>query len=60
MKAQIRLDYMNPFKWFNWSQANTTMDRNNPNTFMRPGLNDSGDSTEGGPSEMLLSFRVRF
>jgi Carboxypeptidase regulatory-like domain len=59
-KAQIRLDYFNPFKWFNWSQANTTMTQTNPATFMTPGLNDNGDSTEGGPSEMQLSFRIRF
>jgi Carboxypeptidase regulatory-like domain len=59
-KAQIRLDYLNPFKWFNWSSVNTTMTQTNPATFMTPGLNDAGDSTEGGPSEMLLSFRVKF
>ncbi|SPE39990.1 conserved hypothetical protein [Candidatus Sulfopaludibacter sp. SbA3] len=59
-KAQIRLDYFTPFKWFNWSQSNTTMTQTNPLTFMTPGLNDNGDSTEGGPSEMQLSFRIRF
>jgi hypothetical protein len=59
-KALVRLDYLNPFKWFNWSAVNTTMTQSNPATFMTPGLNDSGDSTEGGPSEMLLSFRVKF
>jgi len=59
-KAQIRLDYLNPFKWFNWSAVNTSMSQTSPATFMTPGLNDSGDSTEGGPSEMLLSFRVKF
>ncbi|MDR3701654.1 MAG: TonB-dependent receptor [Candidatus Sulfopaludibacter sp.] len=59
-KAQIRLDYFTPFKWFNWSQANTTMTQTNPAIFMTPGLNDNGDSTEGGPSEMQLSFRIRF
>jgi hypothetical protein len=59
-KAQIRFDYFTPFKWFNWSQANTTMTQSNPGTFMTPGLNDNGDSTEGGPSEMQLSFRIKF
>jgi hypothetical protein len=59
-KAQVRLDYFTPFKWFNWSQVNTTMAQTTPATFMTPGLNDNGDSTEGGPSEMQLSFRVRF
>jgi hypothetical protein len=59
-RAQIRLDYLNPFKWFNWSSVNTTMTQTSPATFMTPGLNDAGDSTEGGPSEMLLSFRVKF
>jgi hypothetical protein len=58
--ARIRLDYFTPFKWFNWSQANTTMTQATPATFMTPGLNDNGDSTEGGPSEMQLSFRIRF
>ncbi len=59
-KGQLRLDYFNPFKWFNWSQLNTTMAQNNPAIFATPGLNDFGDSTEGGPSEMQLSFRIRF
>ena len=59
-KAQIRLDYFTPFKWFNWSQSQTTMTQTNPAIFMTPGLNDNGDSTEGGPSEMQLSFRIRF
>ena len=59
-QAQVRLDDFNPFKWFNWSQSNTTMTQTNPATFMTPGLSDSADSTEGGPSEFQLSFRVRF
>lgn len=58
--AQIRLDYFNPFKWFNWTSFTTTMTQSTPATFMTPGLNDFGDSTEGGPSEMQLSFRVRW
>jgi hypothetical protein len=60
VQAQVRFDYFNPFKWFNWSSVNTTMSQTNPATFMTPGLNDNGDSTEGGPSEMQLSLRVRF
>jgi hypothetical protein len=58
--AQVRLDYFNPFKWFNWASFTTTMSQSTPATFMTPGLNDFGDSTEGGPSEMQLSFRVRW
>jgi len=60
-KAQLRFDYYNPFKWFNWSQPmTTTMTQTNPAAFMTPGLNDFGDSTEGGPSQVHLSFRVKF
>jgi len=59
-KAQLRLDYFNPFKWFNWSQNNTTMTQTTPSTFMTPGTGENGDSTEGGPSELQLSFRIRF
>jgi hypothetical protein len=58
--AQLRFDYYNPFKWFNWGNPNATMDQKNPKTFMTPGLNDFGDSTEGGPSQVHLSFRVKF
>jgi hypothetical protein len=58
-KAQMRADLENPFKWFNWSPMNTTMTQTNPATFATT-TSDSGDSTEGGPSEILLSFRVRF
>jgi hypothetical protein len=60
VKAVIRMDYYNPFKWFNWSAMTTTMTQTNPATFMTPGLNDFGDSTEGGPSQIHLSFRVKF
>ena len=59
-KAQIRMDFYNPFKWFNWGAVNTTMTQTNPASFMTPGLNDFGDSTEGGPSQIHISFRVRF
>ena len=60
VKAEIRFDYYNPFKWFNWGTVNTTMTQTNPATFMTPGLNDFGDSTEGGPSQVHLSFRIKF
>jgi hypothetical protein len=59
-KAEIRFDYYNPFKWFNWSGITTTMTQTSPALFMTPGLNDFGDSTEGGPSQVHLSFRLRF
>jgi hypothetical protein len=59
-KAQIRLDYYNPFKWFNWSQPNATMNQTQASTFMTPGPNDLGDSQEGGPPQMHISFRVHF
>ncbi len=63
-QAQFRLDYFNPFKWFNWAQPSVTgtqtMTQTNPAIFMTPGLTDNGDSTEGGPSEMQINFRVRF
>jgi hypothetical protein len=60
-KAKIRMDYYNPFKWFNWNGANTTMNQTQvPQTFMAPGGSDTGDSQEGGPSQIHLSFRVQF
>ncbi len=60
-KAQIRMDYYNPFKWFNWNGANTTMSQTQvPQTFMAPGNSDTGDSQEGGPSQIHISFRVHF
>jgi hypothetical protein len=60
VKATLRMDYYNPFKWFNWGTVNTTMAQTTPATFMTPGLNDFGDSTEGGPSQIHISFRVKF
>jgi hypothetical protein len=61
LKAQLRMDYYNPFKWFNWSQPmTTTMAQTTPKTFATPNLNDFGDSTEGGPSQIHISFRVKF
>ena len=61
VRAQLRMDYYNPFKWFNWSQPmTTTMTQTNPAAFMTPGLNDFSDSTEGGPSQIHISFRIKF
>jgi hypothetical protein len=60
VKAQLRFDYYNPFKWFNWGNVNTTMTQTTPASFMTPGLVDFSDSTEGGPSQVHLSFRMRF
>jgi hypothetical protein len=59
-KAQLRCDYYNPFKWFNWNTLTTTMDQNNVSTFMKTAIGDFGDSTEGGPSQVHLSFRINF
>ena len=54
------MDYYNPFKWFNWNSVNTTMTQTNPASFMTPGVGDFGDSTEGGPSQIHISLRVKF
>jgi hypothetical protein len=60
-KAQIRLDFMNPFKWFNWSNPNTAMAQTTPYLFGTiSDLGDFADSTQGGPPFMQLSFRVNF
>jgi hypothetical protein len=36
------------------------MTQTTPATFMTPNLNENGDSTEGGPPQIHLSFRVKF
>ena len=59
-KARLRMDYYNPFKWFNWSGMQTNMDQNTPLTFMRTNTSDVADSQEGGPSQIHLSFRIMF
>jgi len=41
-KAELRFDYYNPFKWYNWSAVNTTMTQSTPATFMTPGINENG------------------
>ncbi len=60
-KAQIRLDFFNPFKWFNWSTVTTAMSQTTPRLFGTvSGPSDFADSVEGGPPEMQLSIRIRF
>ncbi len=59
-KTQVRLDFFNPFKWYNWNTLVTTMSQTQPALFGTIPLGDFGDSTEGGPPEMQLSFRVKF
>ena len=58
-KAQLRVDLYNPFKWYNWSGLNTTFTQTNPAAFATT-TGDFGDSTEGGPPQVHLAFRVRF
>ena len=61
VQAQIRFDFFNPFKWFNWGPPSTALANSNPIIFGTPGLNgESGASTEGGPPIMNLSLRVKF
>ncbi len=60
-KAQIRLDFFNPFKWYNWNTVTTTMAQTSPRLFGTvTNVVDFADSVEGGPPEMQLSFRIRF
>jgi hypothetical protein len=60
-KAQLRLDFLNPLKWYNWATVQTSMAQTSPGTFGTvAGPSDFNDSTEGGPPQFLLSFRVRF
>jgi len=60
-KAQIRLDFMNPFKWFNWDNPQTAMAQTTPYLFGTiTSLTDFADSTQGGPPFLQLSFRVNF
>ncbi|MCC7175058.1 MAG: TonB-dependent receptor [Bryobacterales bacterium] len=60
LNAQIRLDFMNPFKWYNWSNPTTAMSQTSPGLFGTIPLGDFADSTEGGPPFLMLSFRVNF
>ena len=59
VKAQFRMDFYNPFKWYNWSALNTTFTQTNPATFATT-TSDFGDSTEGGPPQIQLAFRIKF
>jgi hypothetical protein len=59
-KAQLRLDFFNPFKWYNWNTLVTAMSQTQPALFGTIPLGDFGDSNEGGPPEMQISFRIKF
>jgi hypothetical protein len=59
-RTQLRLDFFNPFKWFHWNTLATTMSQTQPSLFGTIPLGDFGDSTEGGPPEMQISFRIKF
>ena len=49
-------------EYFAWDKPDAVRSstQTNPASFMTPGLNDFGDSTEGGPSQVHLSFRITF
>ena len=58
-KAQVRLDFFNPFKWYNLTGLSTTMDQTNQKLFGTV-TGDFADSTQGGPPEMQLGLRINF
>lgn len=60
-RAQVRFDFYNPFKWYNWNNPETTMNQTNPRLFATvASMTDFNDSVVGGPPSMNLSFRIVF
>jgi len=54
LKLQLRFDYQNPFKWFNWTGLTTTLDLNPANNSLNsklygtPGTGEQDISLNGG------------
>jgi hypothetical protein len=62
--AQIRLDYFNPFKWFNWTSFTTMMNQSTPETeyfwsrIVKEGLVRLGDLPDSHAISISSTFTV--
>ena len=61
---EIRYDFQNPFKWYNWSTPNTTVNFTNPiNTFGTVSSNynnEPGTASNGGVPMQNINIELRF
>jgi hypothetical protein len=64
VKAQFRLDFYNPFKWYNWDQPSTSLNVSNLTSLASFGkitsLTDAAPSTNGGPPLINVTFAIKF
>lgn len=60
LKAQIRFDYQNPLKWYNWTGLSTTLDLNNPKLYGTPGTGEQDISLNGGHPLMWLFVSLKW
>jgi hypothetical protein len=60
LKAQLRFDYQNPFKWFNWTGMSTTLDLNNPKLYGTPGTGEQDISLNGGHPLMWIFVGLKW
>lgn len=69
LKLQVRFDFQNPFKWYNWGNMNTTVDLRNvvPGTFTPtsanlfgkvPSGNEATTVADGGVPMMNLTIKI--
>jgi hypothetical protein len=71
LALEIRFDFQNPFKWYNWGNMNTTVDLRNvmpgtatetsANLFGKvPSGNEATTVADGGVPMMNLSIKLRW
>ena len=61
--ATFRFDFQNPFKWYNLSAPNTTVNFTNPATFGKVSTSTSDEGTTanvGGQDLMNITLSFRF
>ena len=63
LTIQFRYDFQNPFKWYNLSAPNTTVNFTNPATFGKVSTSTSDEGTTaatGGQPLMNITVSFRF
>ena len=60
LRFLFRFDYQNPFKWYNWTAPNTTLDLNNPKLFGTIGLYEGTTATYGGQPLMNITLAFKW
>ena len=60
VRFQFRMDFQNPFKWYNWAAPNTTLDLKNPQFFGKVPADEARSAHYGGQPLINISLALKW